>query len=97
MIVVSMQTADRENVSAMRAGKENGASGDLVTQDVTIMEPVMMEPASVTKAGKGNTALWMGVLMPAAGMVSVSRYPVQPHLSLGSVDVKRDGLDRNAT
>ena len=92
MTVVTMQTADKENVSAMRDGRESSVRGDLVTPGVTIMAPVMMGPVSVTRAGRGHTALWMGVLMPAVDMVSASR-----HLSHGPADVTMDGLEETAT
>ena len=92
MTVVTMQIADKGNVSVMRDGRESSVRGDLVTPGVTIMGPVMMGPVSVTRAGRGHTALWMGVLMPAVDMVSASR-----HLSHGPADVTMDGLEETAT
>ena len=97
MTVVTMLTADRENVSVMKDGKESSARGDLVTPGVTIMETVMMGPVFMTRAGRGLTALWMGVLMPAVDMVSVSEVLVWTHLSHGPADVTMGGLDKTAT
>ena len=97
MTVVTMQTVDKGNVSAMRDGKENNVKGDLVTPGVTIMGPVMMGPVSVTRAGRGNTALWMDVLMPVVDMVSVSKHLVWTHLSHGPADVTTDGLEETVT
>ena len=97
MTAVTMLSADKENVSAMKDGKENGARGDLVTQGVTIMEPVMMGPVSVTRAGRGHTAPWMDVLMPAVGMDSVSNPLVWTHLSYGPADVTMGGLEETVT
>ena len=91
---VTMLTADRENVSVMKDGKESSARGDLVTPGVIIMVTVMMGPVFVTRAGRGLTALWMGVLMPAVDMVSVSVVLVWTHLSHGPADVTMDGLEK---
>ena len=97
MTVVTMLTADKGNVSVMKDGKENSARGDHVTPGVTIMATVMMGPVCVTRAGRGLTALWMGVLMPAVDMASVSKVLVLTHLYHGPADVTMDGLDKTAT
>ena len=93
MTAVTMLSVYKENVSAMRDGKEKGARGDLVTPGVTIMAPVMMGPVSVTRAGRGNTAPWMDVLMPAVDMDSVLKTLVWTHLNCGPADVTMGGLE----
>ena len=97
MTVVTMLTANRENVSVTRDGKEKGARRDLVTLGVTIMAPVMMGPVCVTRAGRGLTALWMDVLMPAVDMVSASELQMWTHLIHGPADVTMDGLEKTVT
>ena len=97
MTVVTMLTADRESVTAMMDGKERDVRADLVTPGVTITGPVMMGPASVTRAGRGLTALWMGVLMPAVDMVSVSKLQEWTLLYHGPADVTMDGLEKTVT
>ena len=97
MTVVTMLTADRENVSVIWDGKENCARGDLVTPGVTIMAPVMMGPVCVTRAGRGLTALWMDVLMPAVDMASALELLVWTHLIHGPADVTMDGLEKTVT
>ena len=97
MTAVTMLSAEKENVSAMRDGKENGAKGDLVTHGVTIMGPVMMGPVSVTRAGRGHTAPWMDVLMPAVDMDSVSKSLMWMHLNYGPADVTMGGLEETVT
>ena len=92
-----MLSAYKGNVSAMRDGKERDVRRDPVTNGVTIMGPVMMGPVSVTRAGRGHTALWMDVLMPAVDMASVSNPLVWTHLSYGPADVTMGGLEETVT
>ena len=97
MTAVTMLSAEKENVSAMRDGREWDVRGDLVTHGVTIMEPVMMGPVSVTRAGREHTAPWMDVLMPAVDMASVSNPLVWTYLSYGPADVTMGGLEETVT
>ena len=97
MTVVTMLSAYKENVSAMRDGKERDVRRDPVTHGVTIMGPVMMGPVSVTRAGRGHTAPWMDVLMPAVDMDSVSKSLMWTHLDYGPADVTMGGLEETVT
>ena len=68
-----------------------------MTPGVTIMAPVMMGPVCVTRAGRGLTALWMDVLMPAVDMASALELLVWTHLFHGPADVTMDGLEKTVT